>query len=69
MPQIVPDVTTLQPAAVSAVVGMHIWPGVAATYFYLGTKWVQTGWICDRPPTDVCTDSITGATIQGGHSA
>ena len=47
-----------------------IWPGVAATYFYLGTRWVQTGWICDKAPGDFCTDSLNpGVTIPGGHSA
>ena len=24
---------------------------------YLGTRWVQTGWICDKAPGDFCTDS------------
>ena len=34
-----------------------IWPGVTATYFYIGVRWVQVGWICTRQVGDYCYDS------------
>lgn len=34
-----------------------IWPGVAATYFYIGNKWVQTSWTCTAQDGSFCFDA------------
>jgi len=37
-----------------------IWPGVAATYFYIGNKWVQTSWTCTAQDGSFCYDAADG---------
>jgi hypothetical protein len=40
-----------------------IWPGVVATYFYIGSGWVQTSWICASPSVgSYCIDAADGTT-------
>ena len=37
-----------------------IWPGVAATYFYIGNNWVQTSWTCTAQDGSFCYDAADG---------
>ena len=54
-----------------------IWPGVAATYYYIGNRWVQTSYICSKQANNgYCEDSTVSTTdrtnglarIAAGHT-